>query len=541
MDTLTPRQTGAARPNRTLLILLCCCGLFLFLTMPDHITPGDCYASRAEAAHLVMTGELGIDFANKPELSWFVDKRGGYFFENDAKQKLFNKWGIMNTILYLPPMLATKLFAGRVEMVDRSTTHLFFVNCNNVLLSLLIIFYLYRIISLYSDREWQRLLFVLLSVFTTYLWFFLRAQMHEIFQISMAVGFYYHFLVFLRAAAEEDAQKKWPHLLLAMGWAGLLLLTKVLYITIIAIAWLFACLAGPAERPLLARVRQNLLGESKNLGRCLLLPTLLFIAIFLSVNYYKTGSSLETGYGQEQFDEVDEISFSPRVLLESVPGFLFQKGNANVFLHYPLLLLAMFGLKSFCRKRPSEAGFILFTVLANFLVIACYQTWRGEWGDGPRYLVIFAILGSLPAIEAITALSRAIQTRQAQAATVLCTGVALWSLLMQVNENSVENFAFYYHEGFFEQFDEPEINDYFTGYLTRGTFYGDLLAYKYLGRPYTPIEVLRRKRPDWYAANGQRLHETMRAEIRQNYLFVRLLNQLRQTGSLSAGPPGSAG
>lgn len=528
MNAETPCPSTASRPKRTLLILLICCGALLFLTMPNNITPGDCYASRAEAAHLVMTGEWGIDFASKPELAWFVDKRGGYFFENDAKQKLYNKWGIMNTILTLPPMLATKVFAGRVEMVDRSTAHLFFVNCNNVLLSLLIIFYLYRIVSLYTARDWQRVLFMVLSVFTTYLWFFLRAHMHEIFQIAMAVGFYYHFLVFLRAASDNDPQKKWRHLLLAMIWAGFLFLTKVLFVTIIAIAWLFACLAGPNDRPLLARMKENLLGEHANLGKYLLLPTLFFIGVFLAVNYHKTGSCLETGYGQEQFDDVNEISFSPRVLLESVPGFLFLKGNANVFLHYPVLLLALFGLRRFSRKWPIEAKFIGFTVLSNFLVIACYQTWRGEWGDGPRYLVILAILGSLPAISAIDALSQTIRTRLAQAATAACLGFGLWSLVMQVNENSVENFTFYYHEGFFEQYNDPEINAYFKNYLTRGMFYGDLLAYKYFGRPYFPIEALRRNQPEWYAANEQRLHDTIRSEIRQNYLFVRLAEELLQ-------------
>jgi len=531
METATTCATEGSRPKRTLLILLFCCGIVLFLTMPNNITPGDCYASRAEAAHLVMTGEWGIDFASKPELSWFVDKRGAYFFENDAKQKLYNKWGIMTTILHLPPMLATKIFSGRVEMVDRTTAHLFFVNCNNVLLSLLIIFYLYRIVSLYTAREWQRVLFVLLSAFTTYLWFFFRAHMHEIFQISMAVGFYYHFLVFLRAADDNDSQKKWRNLLLAMVWAGLLFLTKVLFVTIIAIAWLFAYLSGPKDRSLPTRVKENLLGESANLGKYLLLPTLFFVGVFLAVNYYKTGSCLETGYGQEQFEGVNEISFSPRVLLESVPGFLLLKGNANIFLHYPILLLALFGIRPFTRKWPIEASFILFTVISNFLVIASYQTWRGEWSDGPRYLVIFAVLGSLPAIAAIDALWQERKSRLAMAASTLCLGISLWSLLMQINENSVEHFTFYYHEGFFEQFNDPEIDAYFKGYLTRGTFYGDLLAYKYFGRPYFPIEALKKSNPEWYEANEQRLHDTMKSEIRQNYLFVRLAKNLLQPGS----------
>ena len=409
------------------------------------------------------------------------------------------------------------------------------------MLAILIIFYLYKTISLYREKDWQRILFVTLSVFTTYLWFFLRAQMHEIFQIAMTVGFLYHFLIFLKATRDNDSKKKWRNLLLAMVWAGLLFLTKVLYITIIAIAWLFACLSGPDDRPLLARIRHNLLEETSNLVKYLLMPTLVFLTIFLAVNHYKTGSCLESGYGQEQFEQVNEISFSPRVLLDSIPGFLLVKGNANIFLHYPLLLLALLGLRRFSRKWPTETGFILFTVISNFLVIACYQTWRGEWSDGPRYLIIFAIIGSLPAIEALSALSQTIKTKKTQAATALCACIALFSLLLQINENSVENFTFYYQEGFFEQFNEPEINNYFKDYLTRGTIYGDLLAYKYLGRPYYPIEILKKNRPDWYVANEQRLHDTIKAEIRQNYLFIRLIHNLMQSGNLSGLPAESAG
>jgi len=533
----TPPHIEIQAQHRAMRLFLFCCGLILFVTMPNSITPGDCYASRAEAANLVMTGQWGIDYARKAEVALFIEKRGEYFFENDSKERLFNKWGIMNTILYLPPMLATRLFAGSVGLVDQSTAHLFFVNCNNVLLSMVILWYLDKIISLYTSRIRQRMLFITLAVFTTYLWFHLRAQMHEIFQVAMAVGFLYHYLTFLRAARTSDTVSRWRHLTLAIFWSGLLLLTKALFLTVFASAWLFAWLAGPGGLPLAGRLRHNL---STNLPRHLahlLLPTVAVLAVFLAVNQYKTGSPFDMGYSQETFTGVNEISFSPRVLLESIPGFLLLPGNANVFLHFPLLILALFGCRSFSRRWPQEAAFLLFTVLSNFLVIGCYQTWRGEWTDGPRYLIIFAVMASLPAIETIASIAKQLTNRLILAGAGLFATLSLWSLAMQIADNSMENFSFYYYEGFFEQFHDPEVDSYFKHYSTKGAIYYDILAFKYGGKPFYPIEVLMQKHPEWPPEDRERLAAGVRMGARPNYFFVRLLLSGQSSKDKINAPP----
>jgi hypothetical protein len=517
-------------------LFLLLCGLILLVTMPNTITPGDCYASRAEAANLVMTGEWGIAFARMAEITPINEKRGEFFFANDAKERLFNKWGIMNTILYLPPMLATRLITGSVGLMDQSRTHLFFVNLNNVLLAMLILWHLDKILSLYTPHPGRRMMFITLAVFTTYLWFHLRSQMHEIFQLTMAMGFLHHFLRSLRAAANRDPARRWRHLGLAMLWAGGLLLTKALYVTVIAAAWLFAWLAGPGEISLTERIKENVTRNFSNMMRYLLLPTALVLALFLAVNYHKTGSCLDAGYSQEQFTGVNEVDFSPAVLKESIPGFLVLPGNANLFLHFPLLVLALFGLRRFSRHWPLEAGFIAFTVASNFLIIACYQTWRGEWADGPRYLIIFALMASLPAVEAMAALAEQVKKPLARGAAILFAVVSLWSGVTQLADNSMENFSFYYYEGFFQQFDDPDINNYFTRYLTRGVIYSDILAYRYAGRPFYPIEVMRQKHPEWYRENGKRLQEGVTMGARLNYFFVRAIMDLWSRGTLNAPP-----
>lgn len=508
--------------NKPLVLLLLFCGVLLFLTMPDSVTPGDGYGPRAEAAKLVMRGRLGLDFADRELVANFAGKRGEYFFENDAKQVMFSKWGIMNTMFNLPPMLAQRIYVGRVELEDLSTSHLLFINLNNLLLSLLCIAYLYRIVCLYEENERLRLLFVLAAVFTTYLWYFLRSHMHELFQLVLFLGFVYHFLLFLRAAASSEAAVgRWRHLTLAGIWVGLLPLVKPFYLTVLGCAWLFALISGETKVPVRERIRRNLADNRRRLALHFLVPTLVLLGLFLLLNHYRFGSPFETGYGQETFEGSEEIGFSPGTLLTSLPGFLLLPGNANVFLHFHLLFFALFGMRGFARKWPAEAAFLLFLVLSNFIIVSCYLTWRGEWTYGPRYLLIFAVVASLPFLETLRSLRANSARLPARVAMPVVAGVCVWSLTMQVCVNSVYNFTNQYHAAFFEQFQSEEIDRYFDSYLTQGTFSAALLAYKFGWSDYYPIEVLHQRDRQWYEVNRERLEKYVKSEIRINYLLLR--------------------
>lgn len=510
-----------ANSGRPLFLLLLFCGLALFLTMPANVTPGDGYGPRAEAANLVMTGRLGIDYSEREKVADLAANRGAYFFENDAKLKLYSKWGIMNTVFNLPPVLAQKIYAGKVELEDPSSSFLFFINLNNLLLSLICIGYLYKLTSLFEERERFRLLFVVSAVFSTYLWYSLRSHMHELFQLVLFLGFVCHYLSFLRASADEADERRWRQLAWATVWAGLLLLVKPFYLTIFGVVWLFALMAGPPGVPLRERVRHNLIANRVRLALNLLFPTVLLVGLFLMLNNYRFGSPFETGYGQETFEGPEEIGFSLGVLTESLPGFLLLPGNANVFLHFPLLFFGLFGVRSFIKKWPTEAAFLFFMVLSNFLIISCYLTWRGEWTYGPRYLLLFAVIGSLPILETFRMLSEKSILPIFKAFIVILAAVTFWSFTLQVCVNSVYNFTNHSHRYFFEQFHSKEIDDYLNNYLTQGTFSAALLGYKLGISSYYPLDALQRQNPRWYAFNKDRLEKYVKWDIPINYLFLR--------------------
>jgi len=521
--------------QKNIVLLLSGCALFLFLTMPANICPGDTYASRSESAHLINTGSLGFDYSFKsvptgesrdiPEGNFYVgeflDVKGEYFFENDAKQKFFSKYGIMNTIMFLPPLLAEKIFTGHIDDVDNSRGTTFFLNLHNIVLSLICIFYLYQIAGLYSDKEWLKIAFALLSVFSTYLWHYFRAHMHEIFQVVFFLIFYFHFASFLHASRNNEMKKRWGNLCLAIVALGMLFLSKVFFGVMFMAAWGFALFSGPKNYSLAERLKKNYTDHWRQLLWSLVLPTCALFSIFFLVNFYKTGSPFETGYGQEAAVNGEGVSFSLRMMSESIPGFFFQKGNANIFLHYPLLIFALFGLYRFVKKRTFDAIFIASIVTPNFLILATFPGWRGELGYGPRYLILFAIIASIPVIETIRWINDNRKQPLAISGGAALLLVCLWSFDMEVNVNSVVDWAYNYQKEIFQTFHDPDIDDYFASCWQEGEIDGDLLAYD-LGKKdsYYPVEVVKKKYPEWYKENSSSFYKAIGQRAAYDYFFL---------------------
>lgn len=507
--------------------LLLFCGVILFLTMPRVLSPGDGYGPRTVAANLVMTGHLAIPFSERDKID-YLSTRGEYFFEDDQRQLLFSKWGIFNTICNLPAALAERIYAGKVDLVDLSLSYIFFVNLNYLLLSLILIAYLYQITALYEKEARPRLIVVVTMVFATYLWHYLRCHMHELFQLLPFLGFIYHYLLFLRISAEEPegGERRWRHLTISAVWVGLLVLAKPNYLAVMGAAWIFVLAAGPTAASLGQRVRANLAANRTRVVLHLLVPSVCFVAILLLLNYYRFGDAFDNGYSQESLSAPGEVGFSLGVLRESLPGFLLLPGNANIFLHFPLLFFALFGMRRFWKKWSAEAAFLSFVVLSNCLLIACYLTWRGEMTYGPRYLLLFVVIATLPLLETMRWMRERWETLRAKGVAALFAVVTFGSFLMQLSVNTIYDFTPQFHDAyFFSQFQVQEIEEYHQNYLTQGTFAMALLAYKFGWRDYYPLQVLEvfleREDPEWDESKRKKLEEFMDWEIRINYFFLR--------------------
>ena len=112
---MSPTRPGFDRALAALLIIS---GVVLFATMPKYPYRGDPLAVRAASAHLLTTGELGIPIARKADLADLGVVDGQYFFTNAERGKLFSKYGIGNTLLFLPPLAAERAYRGTVDCLD---------------------------------------------------------------------------------------------------------------------------------------------------------------------------------------------------------------------------------------------------------------------------------------------------------------------------------------------------------------------------------------------------------------------------------------
>lgn len=474
--------------DKTLMRLLGFLGLFFFVTMPGWICPSDAYVSRAESANVVMTGTYGIDYSLSAELGCYA--KPDMMILNDVKKNIYSWYGIVNTAVYLPVLFAYKMIAGKVELLDSSLLYVAFVNINNIFFSLLIIYYLYRITGLYSDRNWQRVLFVILSIFSTNLWFYLRSQHHEIFQLTLFLGFSLYFILFLRSCEAGIIEDKWKNLLWASIWLAILVLTKLFYASVVVAACVFVCTSGERGCRFGERIRVNFQQNKKNITICFILPIIVAVVVCGLLNQIKTGSFMSTGYTSGD-DFQSQIAFSLAALAESIPGLLISNGNCNIFLHYPLFGFAIFGLSRFVKRWPMDSLFIYTVFLSNFLILACFNGWDGGMGYGPRYFLVFLVVASLPFLEFLSHCADNLELWRFRLTSFGVAAILLYSIWMQVCVNSIGNFTCWTLEYRFNVLKDQEVDAYFGDNLTRASIYRDMLLYKFFDRRFVPAELVK--------------------------------------------------
>lgn len=507
--------------RKTFFPLLLIIGVIQVITMPRFFYPGDNYVARAECAYLLTTGKFGIDFKHRDSLAGFVENRGQYFFENVHRQKFFSKYGVGCTLLYVPPLLAEFLYTGKLELIQNSNSLIVFMNVYNICLAVLMAGYLYGIAGLYCNRGLVKIIFVLLSVYTTYLWHYLRAPTYEILQAVPFVGFYYHLVKFMRLYTESRANgsKTWLHLAVSTVYVSILVMLKSFYILLLGIIVIFAFIAGERSVPLFQRIYTNIFRNWKRYFVYLMIPTALLLACILFLNWYKFGSPFELGYSQHKTPNgLSNDRFSSKFFYDAFYGFFLKPGNANIFVHYPIIILSVFGMRRFLKKYPLDFG-LCVSVFAVIVVPIChFSVWVGEWCYGPR-LVLWALVAiSIPFIETLQMM---VEKGLKVLNVVFCIGAVCllgWSFDMQINVNSLHYFVWYYVEGAFKQLHDERIDCYFGNVAHRGKIYGDVLSHARGKKEFLPIRIAKSRL--WQNKTALNYLEAfMRQQTRLNYLL----------------------
>jgi hypothetical protein len=217
--------------------------------------------------------------------------------------------------------------------------------------------------------------------------------------------------------------------------------------------------------------------------------TIAFVCLLVS-NAIRFGAPLDSGYSQWIQAGVEHDRFALSFLKTTIPAFLWKKGNANIFLHYPLFILALPGFFILYRKNRSIFWFLISSVLIYFITICSYSGWTGEWCYGPRHLIFILLGGSIPAIfllEKITAFKATIKwPTLAIIVSILC-----YSAWINFQVNAIQCFAYYQLGSAFNSLKLPAITAYFENYFTRGRIYRDIKLHADGEKEFPPLTAIR--------------------------------------------------
>jgi hypothetical protein len=448
-------------PILALLALVCAVNVAL---MPGGFVGGDAISWHEEARSLVRDGHLAVD----PELARHVGEPGEVFVFNDVDGQWYSKHGIANSWMAVPEVLAEKLATGRIPSPGQ-VPNLLVVNLYNVALSLALCAVLYALSARYSRHVASRVVFTLACLYATYLWYYQRAQMSEIYQTLFFCGAFALLAAFLRDLREHEGRASGRGRAALVGaWAlvGALVLCRLLFalaIPIVAVAAACVIAALPRER------RRSI---AFSLAPWILVPPALILAALAWVDLVKFGSMWLTGYHQWK---PREHGLTGRIS-EGVMGFVFDR-RFSILLHFPVLVLAIAGFRAFFARHLSVAIAMLSSLVLFLSATAMIPTWRGEWTYGPRYMLFILPVLSLPALccfDDIVERWGSLRSSLLAAAAAVLLG---WSMLVQARVIRCEFFLYYFVREAIPAPLDGELAEYFHGH-SLGTIYGDLLAHR---------------------------------------------------------------
>jgi len=210
------------------------------VTMPARYYRGDAAVVRLATVRLINEGRIDLP----PAQARAIGERGQYFFENTETGRWYSKYGILNTLLYVPPLLLERAVCGELSYDESSRVRVLALNLYYALVSALIAIYLWRLAARYTTRPVLLWFYVLSCIYGTFCCHYLRTTSFEAFQLLFFLGFVHHLLAFrdrVLSAGSADARAG-RALLVATLWLGALCLCKLLFVLLLPVLVVFALL-----------------------------------------------------------------------------------------------------------------------------------------------------------------------------------------------------------------------------------------------------------------------------------------------------------
>jgi hypothetical protein len=450
-----PRASNSVMPTENVAVGGVATGLVVVVlavntfTMPGELYGGDPAAMREEAYAMWRNGRLAVDASIVAKFG----AKGQFLAFNERDQLYYSKYGIMNAIMFIPPIAINSAHPPLLPPFAYRRLVLV-LNLYNVVLSGLIAVLLFRLARLYTRSPWAAALYVLAVFYGTFLWNYLRAQSGEIFQVLFFTGFSFHYARFLRsvtAPTGRAARRMFADLAIAWFFIGALCLSRISYVLLLMAPWfgvIIAILVAPGQPARRVTTGTMIVG--------LTVPAFLIAALLGWVNWSKFGSPWLTGYHQWE-PALHTLSGN---LLTGVCGFLFSP-QKSIFVHFPVLVLAMLGAREFYQKYPIDSALIGSIFIIFLLVIGKLPSWEGGWCYGPRYLLFLLPVLAMPSLLVLDKTLREFGSGPARLrflASVLIIGA---SLCAQIQVNRLQFFTYYYVRFTIDKDANPPITEYF--------------------------------------------------------------------------------
>lgn len=454
-----PAKPKPLSSKPALIFLLVVVALINFVTMPLQESPGDAIAVRIETVTLINTGGLSVP----PNIATMFGDRGQYYFNNEKNGGWYSKYGIGNTLAYVPVLLLEKIITGSLPF--QSDSRVLYLNLFNIAFSVATAAYLFLLTGLLTKSTTARISYVLAAIYCTFWWNHMRIQAFEAFQPFFMLGATYHFLVALYAVGSVSNQDKTArpafsanrHLLIAGSYLGYLCLVKTVFVIVVPV--FLAAIALKewkrlfTEKPGLRRIIDLFGGYFIYFG----IPLIVAAIVLLGVNNAKFGSPFVTGYAQWQ-REAHPMSGD---LLTGISGYLFDP-QYSIFITFPVLILAFFGYPFIFRRNRAITIFILSLSLVVILACAKFVNWSGGWSYGPRYLLSVLGLLSLPCVLVFEWMEKNIRRIPVCLSAIAVAALLLYSVYLQTLLNSLPFFTFYYvKDTLITPLKQPRLDAYF--------------------------------------------------------------------------------
>ena len=435
-----------------------------FAAMPATWWAGDPSAWREETRSLLRDGVLHVDaqFAER------TGDRGQYFVFNPRTGRWYSKYGLMNSLMALPPTALEAVINGRIPRVGEQSDLLIF-NLYYILLSLLVAGLLYRITGWYTHRVWVRVAYVLCSGYATFFWYYQRAQGGEIYQVLFFAAAFHFLMVYLRGLVNTEGHPSTKHLrALVSAWVfvAALVLTRVIFgvlIPTVCLAVMYA--VWSLRKPDGWRIlRRELVW--------LLLPSLIIVGAMAWINRIKFGEPWLTGYHQWW-----PHKHAPTGRWQDgLWGLLFDP-QGSMLLHFPILIFGLLGIREFWRRYRLDTVVIFLLPSALWLFVAKMPIWRGEWAYGPRLAIFMLPVLAMPFVVYLEWLAARPWGYGRCTMAAVTVASLLYSTWLQYQVNRLDFWTMYRVMFTFEGDWSQEMARYFVEHQM-GTLNADLIRHK---------------------------------------------------------------